>query len=316
MKRNLKFILLTFLLIMSCVSVVLASDNANTKDDEKHDFTVVPGTQAWNNMSPDERVEVCSVSSEEMENMSTSALISTILEYPYIINIFAYDSPQEGIDSLKDIFSGIEILAERDDALDELNIYLYQLENNESGVDELVLKTIIDYIDYKNGSLRTNAGLTRATKATVYTPNGTAVEAYYDSTWRDAGCSESYAVEISNRYLELYPSAQIVRTPSPKYNCHSYAWHSTSAGNLYWIDDPTAYMSDGSYQASYAKKNNKITYRDNSTYKITHSGIVNSTENGVYVFSKWSNWAVFYHQEDDCPYAANGGITIQYWSRE
>ena len=156
--------------------------------------------------------------------------------------------------------------------------------------------------------------LMRASQATLYTPNGTAVAASYDRTWWDALCTEAYAVELSNEYLKLYPSAQIARTPSPKYNCHSYAWYSTSAGNLYWINDPAAYISDGSYSASYAKKNNRVTYTNNSTNEITHSAIVNSVDGKTYVYSKWGNLALFYHEISDCPYAG-GGTTIQYWSR-
>lgn len=317
MKNIFKVILLVIGINLSFIVSVYGTEISETElIDQPHEFTVVPGTQEWEALSQEQRIELCRVSDEEMEMMTTSALISTILEYPYIINIFAYDSIESGMDSLNDSFGGIDILLDRKDALDELEIYLNMVQGNNEGrgTDVIVLKTIIEVISSNNNSLRKDSISTRASNATVYTPNGTAVAAYYNRTWWDALCTEAYAVELSNEYMNVYPTAQIVRTPSPKYNCHSYAWYSTSAENLYWIDDPTAYVTDGSYMTSYAKKENKVTYKNNSTNEIIHSGIVNSTSNGIYVFSKWGNLALFYHEVLDCPYS-DGGVTIQYWTR-
>ena len=34
-----------------------------------------------------------------------------------------------------------------------------------------------------------------------------------------------------------YPNAELLRSASNYYNCHSYAWYSKSTINTYWIDD-------------------------------------------------------------------------------
>ena len=44
-----------------------------------------------------------------------------------------------------------------------------------------------------------------------------------------------------------YYTASVERTATTNYNCHSYAWYSTSSSNTYWMNDPSAYMTDGSY---------------------------------------------------------------------
>ena len=110
-------------------------------------------------------------------------------------------------------------------------------------------------------------------------------------------------------------------SPCPKYNCHSYAWHSTSISNSYMVWDPLAYMNDGSYnKISTAQVGAKIYYSpvqsgypDPSLERSNHSGIVSSI-NPVYVTSKWADYGLYNHYYSDCPYYYNNATNyISFW---
>ena len=51
---------------------------------------------------------------------------------------------------------------------------------------------------------------------------------------------------LAAEYADEY-NVTIISNGNCKYNCYLYAWYSQSTSNIYWIDDPLAYMTDGSY---------------------------------------------------------------------
>lgn len=127
----------------------------------------------------------------------------------------------------------------------------------------------------------------------VYTPRGSTVSTALDRNpeWTQA---EKLALNAQNAIS--YPNATYQREASVKYNCHSYAWYSQSP-NLHWINDPSLYMTDGSYRQTSLITGAKVHY-----YNGDHSGIV-TNPNGPIVTSKWGKLALYTHALNDCPYA-------------
>ena len=113
---------------------------------------------------------------------------------------------------------------------------------------------------------------------------------------------------------EAYPGITLVASASKKYNCHSYAWYSQTTSNPYWMNDPSAYMRDGSYKAGGYKKNNKIYY---ATLGNEHSGVVDQVKVGMagcYVTSKWGQYGLIRHFYNYCPYYTSS-TQISLWER-
>ena len=151
----------------------------------------------------------------------------------------------------------------------------------------------------------------RCTSSHVYTPQGTWVGAYYWVT----GCPEwtiSQKVAVDAYYLDLYPAAWKWGTYSStkKYNCHSYAWHQQHASNLYWINNPAAYMTDGSYYYKGQfptgwQEYRKIFYDAADGPLWDHSGICYWYWDGANmkgVTSKWGSGPLMNHLHNYCPY--------------
>lgn len=112
--------------------------------------------------------------------------------------------------------------------------------------------------------------------------------------------------ETKEEDLAIYPSMSKVSDHTPAYNCHSYAWHSSSPNNKYWIPDPDIYMGDGSYTRQTSAG---VGYKANWSGTV-HSAIVQSVSgSSVTCISKWGAMGVYIHRLNDCPYYG----TVRYW---
>lgn len=138
--------------------------------------------------------------------------------------------------------------------------------------------------------------------SSLKTPKGSKV-----ITWKYTDeLSKEEKQELINYAKDKYPNAKKLREPTLKYNCHSYAWHGTSKKNTHWINDPSKYWTDKSYNqyasssGSIPKKvtnNSKVVYWDGN--KPIHSGIVYSSTK---IRSKWGMGGLYEHNPKDCPY--------------
>ena len=126
-----------------------------------------------------------------------------------------------------------------------------------------------------------------STTTTVTTPKGTKVSAII---YEDMSATEKK--EKNDLYASLYPAATRIYTATKKFNCHSYAWHSQNySTNKYWIRDPEAYRTDGSYSVTTKALNRKVWYENG-----THSAIVSYYSNGTTLFtSKWGVYGLYSH---------------------
>ncbi len=143
----------------------------------------------------------------------------------------------------------------------------------------------------------------------VYTPNDTAV--YVFEKREGILFNPSQYDTISDA---IFPQNTRLSSATRKYNCHSYAWYSQStSNNKWWMNDPSAYYTDGSYTEVFSPQaGDIICYFDDNNNPV-HSGIVvqvlgyadNSicgTASKYIVESKWGEYGLYQHRGDRCPY--------------
>ncbi len=155
---------------------------------------------------------------------------------------------------------------------------------------------------------------TASTGYTVYTPKGTPV-----SVEKKGETLTPTEKTVMNEYVATYYSSSIkIAEPTTNYNCHSYAWYLESTSNLFWMDYPYAYMSDGSYYStSTAAVNNKIAFYNAGT--LIHSGIVKNTTylapTGLGVHSKWGAYGLYNHAPAYSPYWSSNNTTLTQYTK-
>lgn len=147
--------------------------------------------------------------------------------------------------------------------------------------------------------------------ATVFTPRSSSVVITVSA--------KEFTTEERNQinadYKRRYPEATIVAPASRKYSCHSYAWYLSSTNNKYWMDDPSKYMSDGSYlKLNYANaKSGAKMYWTGKEHSGNVVSVNSSAANGskCTIELKWGSGPVMRHKENYSLY--NNTRTI--WGR-
>lgn len=304
-------LVLAFLIALVPPANAVTNSNCQEAIASPYEYRVLPGTTEWDILTMDEKIEVSYVGKDIVDNMTTYAVLITTLNYPFIINIYAYETINEGIDIVKEYFPPLAELLTRDDASQAISLYIATCEESHStnSIDYYIPGRIKQYIDSESEASPCYVvnPMTGEPAAQVKTPKGSTVLVYDDLTWDnfDVTYSECYTYSIS---AQTTYGATLLRNPSPAYNCHSYAWYSTSENDHFWMNRPDRYISDGSYVAGTGAIGNKITYKDSDgTY--THSGII--TSSGT-VTSKWGPSGLLEHGIYSCPYYV-AGVTIGYW---
>lgn len=273
---------------------------------EPFEYKVVPAMEEWAEYNTlDKKIDVCHVPRSLMESMTTEALVITVLDYPLLINMFAFNTFDAGVRSVASYFYGIDELFSREDAADELRAYMASAED-ELDVKYICAKGLVRYIT-GNETASTQASITSVT-----TPAGSSVPAIKDATWSNWSATKEEVESMSVAYLSTYKSARIISGADPAYNCHSYAWYNQSTSNRYWINDPTLYMTDGSYSEVPVSVGAKVFY-DSDDPTWWHSAVVTSLPSSgkpSTVISKWGMCALYSHDINDCPYTKEGSITV------
>lgn len=244
-------------------------------------------------------------------NLTTTELAEVVLAYPYLSDVYAYNSLQEGLEAIRKTYLPLDLLLKRADApvgllevyqsasqelgtkkahsfnmkLELLEVILAQKEL--SGARDEITAVYSQVLDNKDPgiygeSLTSYLDVLAEQKITPYasdttttvkTPKGSNVTVIkYGSDLTDAK-----KTEINNSMAKNYPKASRLTSATKLFNCHSYAWYSSNTStNKYWMNDPAKYMSDGSYKKQTGFKNGqKLLWADKS-----HSGIISMVYQG------------------------------------
>lgn len=131
MKKR-RAVLLSCVFVLSCMLLSGSVMHENSKDGSKiteaYDYPVKPGTKEWLALpSVIERREACEIPQDILERMTTSALVESVLTYPFFVDALgAFESFEEGLNWVSTYFSGIDELLSRADAGECLCDYLVQ----------------------------------------------------------------------------------------------------------------------------------------------------------------------------------------------
>lgn len=187
--------------------------------------------------------------------------------------------------------------------------------DNYSIVDEYSYDISSSYIGFKVDAYGLNAEAYRLSSTVhyVYTDKGSKVTAYKVKQV----FTDDEVIEYNSKKDNEYPNAQRIGDSSLQYNCHSYAWYQQSTSNPYWIDEPEAYFTDGSYVET---KNPQVADRVayfNKWDRIEHSAVIVSIGNSndissIKVESKWGAAGLYRHNIFYCSYMAENGGNATY----
>lgn len=326
MKNKMIVIMLVFALLFLTAIPAFAEDVITENNvletytiDTAYVFPITSDSPEWDELlTLSDMLAACQIPEEILSRLTNEALLETIANYPLGVNLFAYGDAETCYNKVKQQFNGLAELDRRlksnpNEMLATVNSFsqanISRLADTETYEDVYInrLNVCISAAVAEEGS----SVAPRYTSTYVRTPNGSRVQAYKDFTWTDMyynfGHTEESEQLVCEEYQDVY-DAELLAGINPSYNCHSYAWHDASTNNRYWINNPSAYITDGSYdQLTHYYVGSVILY--GSTSAPEHSAIIDAvSENHLtYVISKWGDNGLFRHLYNRCPY--DGGVT-------
>lgn len=319
-----------FVLLLSAISMAFTcsfhTSAAPASTSYKYPITVE--SDDWFDHTVLEKTEMLRIDNDKLKKMSSEELVRAVGDFPYLVDIYAYDSLDTGIEMLKkncDAFSELMLRKGGKAAMEKYGskiIKELELCPRKDGRSEFVAIALEDIIETLTDANDCTTASTTAAKSGPHTPNGSLVPYIMPVENHNT----NYHAIKDNEVVVTY-GVTLVRNGSCRYNCHSYAWHSTASTNPYWINNPSIYMSDGSYIPKYsgsvltpinlcnASYNDKIYYASN-----THSAIfIDNPSNGALLAtgmarSKWGQLGVFKHTVVNVPSGYNYS-TVSIWHR-
>lgn len=115
------------IIVMFCIlTFVAACQKGDTYTiTEPYQYPVVPGMTEWYDLkSLQEKSDACQIPYDILPNMTTEALVETVVDYPLFVNAFAYDIPQMGLSHIKEYYNGLQELYTRDDAIKKIEVFI------------------------------------------------------------------------------------------------------------------------------------------------------------------------------------------------
>lgn len=335
--KTIKKVLTCLFLIL--LTVVPASANTSRSLDNIKEFYIETiNDPEWKSLPREERIEALRLDAATLDTLSTAQLFELILVHPFSIDALLFSEIQEGYAS---VLSESEILQEIvsredvDNAVFSVAISKkeskdsedYFVENsiqdvilfglfNQNRINQKTLTEIQSINDDSNAhsmftitiesndiddSLQfTPMAVRKYVDTTVTTQKGSKVAALI-FTGTDFTQTEKNNLHQSTK--ASYPNITLITDATLKYNCHSYSFYSTSTSNNRWINYPSHYITDGSFnKTSTVRVNNRMVYEKNHSGII--SGVGTTGMGNIRVKSKWGSAGVYSHYYNDSPYGS------------
>ena len=78
--------------------------------DQPYEYPITQSDPEWSSLSTSEKKSLCQIETSVLRRLTTPALLETVLNYPYLIDVFAWGDMSIGIDTLAANFYGMEEL--------------------------------------------------------------------------------------------------------------------------------------------------------------------------------------------------------------
>jgi hypothetical protein len=86
-----------------------------------YEFSVLPGTAQWQSFNThQEMLNACQIPENILQNMNTADLVQTCLNYPLKVDLYAYSTIKEGVETVATQFNGLSTVLSRNDNFQHL----------------------------------------------------------------------------------------------------------------------------------------------------------------------------------------------------
>jgi hypothetical protein len=312
MKKILGFI---FILLFAFTFI----DGAGVLAKEKFEYPITTSSEEWKEFTTrDQMIAATRIPEEILKDMTTEELVVALFEYPLLVNLVLYNDDEIALREFEIICDAYRELITRNDSAYVLQEYINNLEDEEV-IQKIASEVLLNSKIIFTQSIVAEQKIIAGSKSTllnigyVQTPNSTDVLVFNISSM-----TQAEVTAYNNSATSAYPLAILVDDSSSDYNCHSFAWYSSSVYNDWWMNqDYTSsglpgypgvleYMTDGSYSRVYSAYDASRVFFQGSDHSMR---IHNAYSNSIYnadLISKWGPGPVMIHKVNYGPYSMTG----------
>lgn len=200
MKRNkllsvMLVMCLTLLTPMSVFADNLTNGSADSSSiiTKPYEYPITPDSPQWESFTQtSQMIEACQVPEDIAANMTTEALLKTVLDYPLMVNVIVQNTPEIGYEFLLENNAAFRELVTRNDTMNVVDDKLFSeklksttVKTDSEIVSETGLRMIYNVLAAKNSEYVTK--VSQVTNDNVKTPKGSKVPHYENLTWADHG---------------------------------------------------------------------------------------------------------------------------------
>lgn len=114
--RKMFAVISTMVMVMSLGVLSVNADSNEKKDNTPYSFPVLPGSSEWESFTTkQEKLSVCQIPDDKLVNMTTDALLETVMNYPFIHDYMAFNSYEDACRRMSEDFNGFSELFSRED---------------------------------------------------------------------------------------------------------------------------------------------------------------------------------------------------------
>ena len=117
---------------------------------EPYDYPIKPGTDEWFKIEDHvEKVKMLQIPQDVLEKMTTEALVESVVNYPYLLDMLAFATQKLGYEAVRDGFNGLQELERRPDGMSCLAKYYEKNQKNLGFVVRSTIQITLDENGYK-----------------------------------------------------------------------------------------------------------------------------------------------------------------------
>ena len=139
-KRTIGFIAIVSLVVIAAIGtgILLHSKTKKSVSDSHPEQASQEEPQ-----TEKQRTDRFHLTPEQLENMTDEELLQALIEYPYLVDIFSTDHPEDAVPSLKENCAALKELIARGTAVETIDSYLAQHEKITTAEEEILRDQLI-----------------------------------------------------------------------------------------------------------------------------------------------------------------------------
>lgn len=124
MRNKISIVLFCAASVLALWAVAVSRPVSPYTIDAPYEYPYVPGTQEWIDLGDTvNRRKASQVPEEVLEHMTTDALLLTVLDYPFLNDMYAFNTMEMGYEAVKKHCNSLREFEQRPDHLDVLSRY-------------------------------------------------------------------------------------------------------------------------------------------------------------------------------------------------